>query len=122
MTPRLAEGDLINLQANITGNCTIRSNGCSIVDAFSESGGLSLALYMLWTYCSALNTIRYKSRTIHYTPFEIYFTISTNSNCSIGSPDATVLQQHAEKVYRCVLQCLVIDNCFILNLLMDFDF
>lgn len=67
MTPRLAEGDLINLQANITGNCTIRSNGCSIVDAFGESGGLSLALYMLWTYCSALNTIRYSSRTILYT-------------------------------------------------------
>lgn len=32
------------------------------------------------------------------------------SNCAIGSSDAAVLQQHAEKAYRCVLQCLVRDN------------
>ena len=68
MTPRLAEGDLINLQANLTGGCTVRSNGCSIVDAFTESGGLTLALYMLLTYCSTLHTIRYYRNRIASLP------------------------------------------------------
>ena len=95
MAPRTAESDSI-LLAHLTGLCSLSVDPCcSLVDAFSESGGLSICLYMLWTYCTALHCVSTKAASSYLSP-------SSNSSSLVQCEDG-------EMAFKCVLK--VLDIC-----------